>query len=273
MWQTELSCADNGRRERDAKVDIALQLLLICPLVFLAGLMDSMVGGGGLISLPAYFVAGIPPHTALGTNKFTSTCGTILSTVRFIRQGKFHFRAGVSAGAAALFGSFLGARAALYLDPAYIRYILVIALPALSVFILMKKDALTAQEGKRRLPAHVTALSLAAGLVLGGYDGFFGPGAGTFLILLFNLVIGLDLLTASGTAKIVNLASNVAAFCAFLADGRVLFTIGIPAALCGIAGNYIGAGLALKRGASVIRPAFIIVLVLLLAKVLWDLLS
>jgi uncharacterized membrane protein YfcA len=247
------------------------QLLFICPLVFFAGLVDSMVGGGGLISLPAYFAAGLPPHAALGTNKFVSSCGTTLAAARFWRGKKIHTTVGLAAGLAALPGSFLGARAALYLDPVYIQYMLVIGLPIIAGFILMKKDFLAGASRSPLSRARTIGLSLLTGFFIGAYDGFFGPGTGTFLILVFNLLLGLDLLSASGTAKIVNLASNLAALVTFFFNGSVIFTLGIPAAGFCLAGNYIGSGLALRRGVKIIRPAFIVVFFLLLLKVGGDL--
>ena len=249
------------------------QLLIICPLAFFAGFVDSIAGGGGLISLPAYFAAGIPPHMALGTNKFVASCGTSIAAWRFIKNKRVHIKTALTAGLAALAGSVIGAQIALNMSDVFLRYVLLVALPLLAVFMLVKKD-FVADEAKKKLEAKQALwLSGIAGFIIGGYDGFFGPGTGTFLIIVFHAVIGLDLLTASGNAKVVNLASGMAAFVTFLINGKVIFAIGIPAMICGIAGNYLGSGLALSRGTKVIKPAFIVVLTLLLCKIAYDLFS
>ena len=251
-------------------MDIFMQLLIICPLVFFAGLVDSIAGGGGIISLPAYIAAGVPAHLALGTNKFASCIGTSVATFRFIKNGKLHITAALAAVSAALIASPLGALLALRVSEAFLRYVLLGLLPVLAFFILSKKGFREDGAANKHSRSTIIRLSLAAGFCIGMYDGFFGPGTGTFLILIFNIIIGFDLLTASGNAKAVNLASNLAALITFLLSGAVLFRLAIPAALFGIAGNYIGAGLALKKGARIIRPLFVVVLALLMAKLLFD---
>jgi len=249
------------------------QLALICPLVFFAGLVDSIAGGGGIISLPAYVLVGVPYHLALGTNKFASTMGTTVAAARFIKNGKRHLASAACAVVAALAGSPLGALLALRISEDALRYVLIVMLPVLAVFILTSKSFKTDARQTARGTLAVCLLSTLAGFIVGAYDGFFGPGTGTFLILIFNAVIGFDILTASGNAKAVNLASNIAALITFLISGSVVFGLAIPAAVFGIAGNYLGAGLALKNGMKIIRPAFVVVLALLLGKLVLDLLA
>jgi len=129
-------------------------------------------------------------------------------------------------------------------------------------------------EGKKSVSGGLTlVLSALAGFAIGAYDGFFGPGTGTFLILVFNLVVGFDILTSSGCAKVINLASNVAALATFLAAGSVVVPVGLCAALFGVAGNYLGSGLALKKGVKLIRPVFVFVLLILMIKVIYDLIK
>lgn len=245
--------------------------MIICPLVFLAGVIDAIVGGGGLISLPAYMAAGLPPHLATGTNKCSSTFGTLLSTVRFMKNKKIHYIAALTSAGAALVGSPLGATLNMILDERYLSYTLLVLLPIIAVFLICKKD-FGDQEGRvEENKVRMIVLSLLSGFLIGMYDGFFGPGTGTFLILVYTGVIGFDLVTASGNAKVVNLASNVAAFVTFALNGKILWSIGIPAALFGIAGNWVGAGLAIKGGKKLIRPMFMVVLLLLMIKIGYDL--
>ena len=242
-------------------------LLIVCPLVFLAGLMDAIAGGGGLISLPAYLAAGLPPHFASATNKCGSVFGTAVSTFRFLKRGRFHRRAALISAVTALIGSSLGTRLNLYLSEETLHYILMVLIPVIALFLLRNRDFGLESRVDRLSERKLLILSAVIGLVLGAYDGFFGPGAGTFIILAFTAVCGFDLVTASGNAKVVNLCSNMAAFVTFAGAGKVVWGLGIPAAVFSIAGHYVGSTLALKKGGKVIRPMFFVVIVLLLIRV------
>lgn len=248
-------------------------LLIICPLIFLAGFIDSIAGGGGLISLPSYLFIGLPSHAALGTNKFSSSIGTLIATLRYAKNKQVHYKSAFAAAAAALVGSYCGALLAMAFDEKFLRVLLVIMLPVIAIFVLIRRNFGGENKISELSDKKTIILSAVIGLVLGAYDGFFGPGTGTFLILAFTGIIGLDLATASGNTKIVNLSSNIAALVAFITGGSVAFAVGIPAAVCGMLGNWLGSGLAIKNGAKVIRPVFIGVIALLFGKVLWDLLK
>lgn len=248
-------------------------LLMVCPLTFLAGFVDAVAGGGGLISLPAYMAAGLPPHFATATNKCSSTFGTLLSTIRFMRGKRIHYLSALTSASAALIGSALGAYLNMLVNEKYLRYILMVSLPVIAAFILFKKDLGEKSRIQDISKGKVVILSIGIGFIIGLYDGFFGPGTGTFLILAYTVIVGFDLITASGNAKVVNLASNIAAFITFAIGGNILWEIGLPAAVFGVAGNYIGSGLALKNGKKIIRPMFFIVLLLLMVKLLADMLN
>jgi uncharacterized protein len=242
----------------------------ICPLVFIAGFVDSIAGGGGIISLPSYIFIGLPVHTAYGTNKFSSSFGTFFSVIRFVKNKKVHFWAALFSVITALIGSYLGAKAALRLDDRYLKYTLIVLIPLIALFILFKKNFEDYDKKREISLLKIITLSMITGIILGFYDGFFGPGTGSFLILIFTTVIGFDIVTASGNAKIINLASNVAALITFYSAHQVNLYYGIPAAICGILGNYIGSGLAIKNGSRIIRPIFIFVLILLIIKIVLD---
>ncbi len=245
--------------------------LIVCPLVFLAGLIDSVAGGGGLISLPAYMAAGLPPLQAAGTNKLSACLGTVASTGRFVRERRVDWRAGIFAAVGAFPGSWLGALLQQHIPQETVRLLMIVAIPVVAAVVLRKKELTgrcLAAENFCRL------LALLIGLTVGFYDGLIGPGTGTFLILLFTMTLGMEAVMASGTAKVVNLTSNVAALCSYLTNEpeHVLFALAIPAAVCGIAGNWLGAGLTVKKGAGFIRWMLLAVLVLLLAKMVVDVL-
>ena len=245
-------------------------LLIICPLVFAAGFIDSIAGGGGLIALPSYLFIGLSPYYAFGTNKFSASCGTLLSTIRFIRNKQVNYKSALISVAGALIGSFLGARLALSLDEKYLKYFLVIFLPIIAVFVVTRRKFGETDRSHLLSNIKMIFLSAASGLIIGAYDGFFGPGTGTFLILIYTSIIGFNITIASGNTKVVNLASNISALVTFLLAGKVLIALAIPTALFNILGNWIGSGLAIKNGAKIIRPIFIVVLSLLFTSILLD---
>lgn len=248
-------------------------IAFVCFFSFLAGLMDSIAGGGGLVSLPAYIASGIPVHMALGCNKFSSAFGTIVSSLRFWHNKKVHLKTAVVSILCALAGSAAGAQTAMIVDDYIFRIILIVAIPLVAVFIFIKKDFGTSNEVDSIMPRKVLLLAAVIGLGIGFYDGFLGPGTGTFLIFAYTLLLRFDLVTASGNAKFVNLASNTGALIMFLLHGQVLFALAVPAAISGIAGNFIGAGLALKQGGKIIKPVFVIALALLIVNLISSLLS
>jgi len=241
-----------------------IQIIIICGLVFLGGFVDSIAGGGGLITLPAYVLAGVPMHMALGSNKFSSTFGTAFSAFNFLRNGKVYIKAIPISVVMALGGSAAGAFVALMVDGYVLRWILIIMIPLIATIVLVKKN-FGLQNNIHTLQQSVIIVGAGiAALVIGFYDGFFGPGTGTFLILIFTVFLRFDLVTANGNAKIINLSSNVGSLITFLINEQVVFALAIPAAIFGIAGNVLGSSLAIKIGPKIIRPILIAVLLLLL---------
>lgn len=247
--------------------------VIVCPLVFLGGIIDAVAGGGGLVTLPAYLVAGLPAHLASGTNKCGNAFGTFLSTGRFLKRGDVHYPSAVAGAIGALIGAWIGARLNLIMPEQMLYYIMLAVVPVMAVFLLLKRDFGTENRSGELGRLQLMVMALGIGLVIGGYDGFFGPGAGTFLMLAFTGLCQFDLLTASGNTKVANSASNLASLVTFALAGKVLWSVGIPAALCGIAGNYVGSSLALKGGAKIIRPMFFVVLALLLARLIYGIVA
>ena len=228
--------------------------------MFLAAVVDAIAGGGGLISLPAYTVAGLNYDFASGNNKFSSTFGTLVATVRYARSGAVKPVPAAIAAALALPGSWLGTRAAMALGNRVMHVFMVFAIPVVGVLVLLegRKPQAARPFTRRQYP-----LCAVIGLAIGFYDGFFGPGTGTLLILLFTWLLGMDMVTASATAKPVNLASNVSALITRIAAGNVIFALALPAMCCSVAGGWLGAKLALTRGAKLIRIVMLFVLTLL----------
>lgn len=239
-------------------------LFILCPIIAIGAIIDAIAGGGGLITLTAYVAVGLPPQIALGNNKFAAAGGTTIACYRYIRKAQVDWRVGTIAILFSLAGSALGSVLATRYADAYLHYLLIFLVPLIALFIMLKPDFGQAKAMEER---YSVPLSAFAGLLLGAYDGFFGPGTGMFLTLIFTSIIGLDLLKSCGTAKVVNLASNVAALVTFIRFGNIDYAIAIPCAASAIIGGYIGSGLAIRGGVKVIRPVMLLVLGLLLLKV------
>ena len=249
--------------------------LIVCPLIFLGGFVDSVAGGGGLITLPAYLMAGLPTHMAMGTNKVVNAIGTGTAALRYLKSGKVRVRIAVISAAGALAGSAIGTRIALLIPEDILKILMLVALPVVAVVLTVKKDF--GREGSTPAKAYSSRYEAAAaaliGLLIGCYDGLVGPGTGTFMIMAFTVALSMDLITASGCAKIGNLASNVASAVIFILNGKVFWALAVPAALCNAIGGYCGARYAIRGGSGKIRGMIFLVLGLMFVKMLWDLLA
>ena len=245
--------------------------LIVCPMLFLAGFVDSIGGGGGLISIPAFLMAGLPPHAAVATNKLGAFGGLFLSTMRFIRNKCISIKLAVPSVLAAIAGSYLGAHLSLRVNEKVMTYILFIILPVSTFLVLNKKlfNNTGSDEIILNWRSYVT-VTLAA-FIIGGYDGFYGPGTGTFLIIAFTVFAKLSIKMANGQAKIINLTTNITSLIVFLLNGQVLIPLALAACVCNMAGGYIGAGLALQNGAKIVRPIILFVLGLLFVKIIFGL--
>ena len=253
-------------------MELTVQMVVIVVIgVFLAGFMDGIAGGGGLISVPAYFLAGLPAHLTLGTNKLSSCIGTAVSAGRFIRGGYVNWKLGIPSVALALVGAHFGTRLQLTVDERYLKWVLLIVLPVVAIVVLRQRRF--PEEPGQIEAKKQAAIVLVASLLIGAYDGFYGPGTGTFLLLIFCHLGKLDLRTAAGNVKLVNLASNFSALMTSLLSGKVFIALGLIAAAASVAGHYIGSGLAIKDGSKIVRPMVLAVLGILAVKVIWELIA
>jgi len=247
--------------------ELTLKMVLtVALLVFIGGFMDSIAGGGGLITLPAYLMSGLPAHVALGTNKMSSCLGSSVSVIRYARSGFVIWSLALPCAALAIGGSYIGTSLQLRLPDIYLKYILLFVLPVVA-FIVLRKRSLPEVLGEISFKKQLS-ICCASALVIGMYDGFYGPGTGTFLLLIFCNLAKLDVRTANGNAKIINFSSNVGALTTSLLSGKVFILLGLIAAAASMTGNYLGSGLAIKNGSKIVKPAVIAVLVLLAIKVL-----
>ena len=242
--------------------------LIVCPLLFLAGLVDAIGGGGGLISLPAYLLSGVPMHNAIATNKLSSACGTSLTTVRFIRQKLVNWKIAVPTIIFAMLGSSLGANLSMKMDEGLMENILFLVLPVVAFIVMNPRLFRDHADARVVLNTRLWVTAIASSFFVGMYDGFYGPGTGTFLIIAFTVFAKMDLRSANAQAKIINLTTNITSLTIFLMNGQAIILLGLAAAVCNMAGNYVGSSLALKQGSKVTRPVIVLVLILLFLKVL-----
>jgi len=232
-----------------------------------AGFVDAIAGGGGLLTVPVLLATGLSPQDVLGTNKFQSSCGTTLATWQYARHGLLDWtelRLGI---AATLVGALAGAFAVTRVSPDFLRPLIPLLLFTIAIYTAVKHDL-----GEQARPARLSGsrFSLLFGLGLGFYDGFFGPGTGSFWTLAGVLVMGFNLLRATAYTKAMNLTSNLASLAVFLPTGHVRFDLGLIMAAGQVIGGQLGAHLAIKGGGRVIRPVFLAVVIALTMKLGWD---
>lgn len=246
-------------------------LLIICPLIFCAGFIDAIAGGGGLIALPAYLFAGLPSHDAIGTNKLAGGSGLVASSIKYLKEGKVRLSVAVWSALGCIGGAAVGGWLALLMPERVLRILMLGAVPVVAVFLATRKN-LGSGEQDKLLPRKTEALiSILIGFGVGIYDGMIGPGTGTFLILAFTTFLGLELVCASGCAKVSNLASNLTSVVIYAFSGNIRYAIAIPAALCSVTGSWLGAKVAVKGGGKRVKQFMYVVLVLLFAKMIFDL--
>ena len=248
-----------------------MELALLAVLAFFAGFVDAVVGGGGLIQVPALFT--VYPQTApgvlFGTNKFSSIFGTAAATLRYARGVHMPWRMLVPAAAGALIFSFLGARAVTMLPVEIIRPVVLVLLIAVAAYTLKKKHF-----GSIHVPRLKGTpekwLGFATGAALGFYDGFFGPGTGTFLIFILVRFFGYDFLNASASAKVINTATNLAALVYFIPTGNIFWLAAAIMAVANLSGSFTGSHLAIRHGVVFVRRLFLIVLAAIILKFGYD---
>ena len=243
--------------------------LIVCPLTFLGGFVDAVAGGGGLISLPAYMIAGVPVHNAIATNKLSSGMGTTTSTYRLAKLGYIPWRRAALCILMAIIGSSAGANLALMVDAELFKRIMLVIIPLTALYVMRNKK----MDEKEPLSSRQTVIrSALVALLIGVYDGFYGPGTGTFLILLLTAFAHFRLGEANGVAKSINLTTNLSSLAVYLMNGKVIILLGLFGGLFGIVGNYIGVTFFEKKGAKAVRPLMLTVLVIFFIRILTEIL-
>lgn len=237
-----------------------------------AGFVDAVAGGGGLIQVPALF-AGLPceaPATLFGTNKLASIFGTLNAARRYVRAVEMPWRLVLPAAGAAFAFSFAGAAVVTWLPREVVRPLVLVLLVAVAIYTWSRPDFGVSKRPPRVAARHLLMTTLLVGAVMGFYDGFFGPGAGSFMIFAFVRLFGMDFLHASASAKILNAATNAGALLLFAPSGHVLWALGLGMAVCNIGGAQLGSRLAIRHGSGFVRVVFLVMTTLLIAKIGWD---
>ena len=248
----------------------AEKIALLAGAGFVAGAVDAIAGGGGLVTLPALLAAGFPAHLALGTNKGQSFVGTAAALIRFMRSGFVNLKRAPLLFLCGLGGALAGAALVLRLDPKVLRPVVLALLIAVAVFLALRRPQASPAPSKP-LTGQPTLWAAVAAAAIAAYDGFFGPGTGTFLIIAFSGILHLSMARASAEAKVVNLASNLAALTLFALRGVVLWQVALPMAGAQLLGGTLGAHLAVRGGDRVVRWVVLGVVVCLVAKLGYDL--
>ena len=251
-----------------------MEIGFLCLAAFCAGFFDSIVGGGGLIQLPAVLIClpGLPIPTAFGTNKSAAIFGNTVAMWQYSRRVKLRWDSLLPATVAAFISAYLGAwtvRTLAHFQPELLRGLVLFLLVAVALHTFFKKE-LGELHHPRWAAHHERLAGIVLGLGLGFYDGFFGPGTGTFLLFAFVSLFRFDFLHASAHAKFVNFATNLSPVLYFAWHGNVLWKYSIPMGICNLAGAYVGSHLALQKGNRFIRGLFLAVLVLLVGRLVWE---
>ncbi len=249
------------------------QTLALCAFAFLAGFIDSVVGGGGLVQIPALLIL-LPPGTPVadvfGTNKLVGISGTATAAWNFARHVEIDWRAVLPATAAGFAFSVLGARTVSHLNPAVLRPMVLVLLVAVAIYTFIRKD-FGSLHAPRLSMSRQQWIGSGVGAVIGFYDGFFGPGTGSFLIFIFIGMFGFNFLAASAASKVVNTATNLSTVIYFAATNHVIYRLAVPMAVCNMLGSLTGTRLAILRGSRFVRLFFLGVVAAIICKLAYDL--
>lgn len=246
-----------------------MEMVIICVAGFFAALVDSMVGGGGMISIPALMATGMPTHLVLGTNKFAASSGAVSSVYHYYKSGNLNKKILIPLGLFSLVGSVIGVISVLSINPGHLKNVIVVLLVIMIIYTTVNRK-LGLIDDYRGHTSHEQVKGQGFALVIGFYDGFFGPGTGSFLIMMLIKVFKLDFKKAAANAKVLNMLSNIAALVMFFFNGQIAFKYGIPMALCMILGARTGTLFAIKKGTKWIKPIFTLVSIALVVKLAFE---
>ncbi len=251
----------------------SIQIFLCCLAFFFAGIVDSITGGGGLITIPAMLTVGIPVHYITGTNQCSAWIGTGVAAYKYMRSGNIHLRSALITLPFAVVGSYAGARLNLMVPDHYLKIFMLVTVPIIAIFVFANKKLGEDDRADERPTLFIVIWSAIIGIVLGGYQGFYGPGSGMFFMLAYAAILKLSLVRATGNTRFVIAVASITSVLTYAASNAVIWKLAIAATVFNIAGSYLGAALAIKKGVKIIRPIMFCVVALLIVKLAVDIVS
>lgn len=247
-------------------------IIMACVAGFIGSMIDAIVGGGGLITTPALLAIGLPTHIALGTNKFASTMGAVSSTYHYFKSGNMNGKMLKYMVPFSFVGSAFGVMTVLGIDPDFLKKMIIGLVLIIGIYTVFHSN-LGLENKFKGLTRKNIMLGMVLAIALGFYDGFFGPGTGSFLIFGLINIFRFDFVKASANTKVLNLASNLMALLLFILNAKVYFIVGIPMGICNMLGAKVGATLAIEKGAKFIKPVFVVMSLLLVIKMTFDIVA
>jgi len=244
-----------------------MDILLVCPIGFLAGFVDSIAGGGGLIQVPGllFLFPNMPIVTLFGTNKIAGASGTVISSFHYIRAFKIDFKTILPTLIISFIFAMVGAKVVSVINNDVLKPIVLVLLILMGIYTIINKN-FGLHSNKRFSGWRLQTCCLLIGAALGFYDGFFGPGMGSLLVFAFVSILGFSFLEGSAFAKLINLASNLAALLFFILSHHVVYKVGVPLAICNVLGNSVGSRLAIRKGSGFVRWVFLLIIAAMVVK-------
>ncbi len=247
-----------------------LEIIVVILAYLFGGIVDAVCGGGGLIILPAFFAIGVPPHVAVGTNQTAVLPGIVTSVAKFHKSGKIDVKNAIYAAPFGLIGGFVGAKLNLMVSESYLQILLMVLIPILALVTLFKPNVGNEDRSGENSRRKMVILSAVIGFVVGTYHAFYGPASGTFYMLAFAMLLGYDLVTANGNTRFVTLFVSAVSSITYALSGSVNWLYVLAAVPAYAIGNYIGASLAISKGAKFVRPMYYVILTILFIKLVKD---
>ena len=242
------------------------KLMIIIPVFFVAGVIDSIGGGGGLIALPTYLMIGLPIRTAYGCNKLQAGLGNLVSAIKYFRNNMVDLKIALISAITAMTGAYVGTKIIFFLPEETIQRAITVALPAIAVVMVLRKTDARNVIMKSEISRKTILQALLVGLIMGFYNSLFGPGVGTIAIIGFTMIMHYDARVASGNGKVLIVLTNAIALVSYIKTGNVAYEIAAPAAISAILGNLVGVNLAIKKGEKIIKPVMLVIVILTVIK-------
>ncbi len=260
----------SGIIERGKIMNYMTTLLIICPVFFVAGIIDSIGGGGGLIALPTYLMIGLPIRTAYGCNKLQAGLGNLVSAIKYFRNNMVDLKIALISAVTAMTGAYFGTKIIFILPEETIQKAITVALPIIALVMVLRKTDARNIIMKSDISKKTIMQALIVGIVMGFYNSLFGPGIGTVAIIAFTMIMHYDARVASGNGKVLIVLTNAIALVSYVRTGNVAYEIAGPAAVSAILGNLIGVNLAIKKGEKIIKPVMLVIVILTVIKFAWE---